>query len=394
MKIDRITAHAIADTRGKPTVEVALEVGGLSVTASVPSGKSVGSHEAKELRDQDGGITGAVNNIEGEMREALSARDFDSPDALDAFLVELDGTPDKSRLGANAILAVSIAAARAFALEAGVPLWRSIATRAGTNPAAPRLYVNAMNGGAHADFRLPFQEYILVVEGLPATAYEIAQEAYATLGAQLGSVPMGDEGGYSPKCATLNEPFEILSQLVSEHHGTSIAIDAAANEFQSGDGYKLLGITYAPDELLALYENLVHRFPFHGIEDPFAENDAKHFASLTAAIGSGILVVGDDLTATNPSLISSAAQRKEANAVIIKPNQIGTVREAIKAVKAAREHDWKVICSHRSGETNDTFIADFAYGIGAEGMKAGAFGQSERRVKYERLIAIESEATQ
>ena len=392
MKIEHIAAESVTDTRGKPTVQVTLVTEGLSASASVPSGKSVGSHEAKELRDKDGSVKGAIHTIENEIAQALSAHDFDSPDTLDAFLITLDGTSDKSRLGANAILAVSIAATRLFALGNRAPLWRAIAERAGTTPSAPRLYVNVMNGGMHADFRLPFQEYMLVVEGEPSAAYATAQRAFSKLGARLGNVPMGDEGGYSPAFPTLDEPFEILSELVLEHPDTSIAIDAAANELQSGDGYKLLGNAYTPDELLMLYEKLVRNFPFHSIEDPFVEDDGEHFASLTAALGEKILIVGDDLTATNPSLIKDAAARKEANAVIVKPNQIGTVREALEAVKVARDSGWSVICSHRSGETGDTFIADFAYGIGAEGIKAGAFGQRERRAKYERLVAIESEA--
>lgn len=392
MRIDKITAHTIADTRRKPTVKVTLEAGGFSATASVPSGKSVGSHEAKELRDKDGSVTGAIRNIGGEIAKELASHEFGSADELDAFLIKLDGTPDKSRLGANAILATSIASARLFAQEKGVPLWKAIANRAESIPAAPKLYVNVMNGGAHANFRLPFQEYILVVEGASSVAFRIAEEAFAALGKQLSDAPMGDEGGYSPTFDSIEKPFELLAELVAKRPGTSIAIDAAANEFRDGDGYTLLKNHYASDELRALYEKLVDRFPLQSIEDPFSEDDGVHFAELTAAVGTRVLIVGDDLTATNPVLIRDAAKKKEANAAIIKPNQIGTVHEAIEAVTVARKHGWKVICSHRSGETGDTFIADFAFGIGAEGIKAGAFGQKERRVKYERLVAIESEA--
>lgn len=392
MRIDSVTARSIPDTRGRPTVETTLTAGTLSATASVPSGKSTGSHEAHELRDSDGGVATAVANVRGEVASALSSRDFASADEVDAFLIALDGTEDKSRLGANAILSVSIAAQRLFALEAGIPLWRAIANRAGTTPAAPRLFVNVMNGGAHADFKLPFQEYLLVVEGYTSTAFPVAQEAFARLGKQLGNVPMGDEGGYAPAFAELDEPFTLLAELVKEFPGTSIAIDAAASELYRDGSYQLLGKPYAAGELSFLYEDLVARFPFHSIEDPFSEDAGADFTRLTAALGGKILVVGDDLTVTNPARVTLAAGKSEINAVLIKPNQIGTVSEAILAVQETHDAGWKAIASHRSGETDDTFISDFAYGVGAHGIKAGGFAQRERIVKYERLLAIEQEA--
>ncbi|MBU6323297.1 phosphopyruvate hydratase [Patescibacteria group bacterium] len=409
MKIERVEARAIPDTRGKPTVEVTLhalcipgmhkeatasEVGGhpVSTHASVPSGKSTGSHEACELRDADGGVETAVANVEGEIARALCARKWNSPDEIDGALIALDGTPNKSRLGANAILAVSIAAQRLFAQEANVPLWKAIAERAGTTPGAPRLYVNVMNGGVHADFRLPFQEYILVCEGRTSAAFAAARAAFDALGATLGNVPMGEEGGYSPTFETLQEPFELLAALVAEHAGTSIAIDAAANELLSEGAYRLLAETYAPDALMRLYEDLASRFPFHSIEDPFSEDAGADFARLTAALRGTCLVVGDDFTVTNPARIAHAAREEAISAVLIKPNQIGSVKEAIEAVEATHAAGWAAICSHRSGETDDTFIADFAYGVGAEGIKAGGLGQKQRLEKYERLLEIEKEA--
>ncbi|HUY62738.1 MAG TPA: phosphopyruvate hydratase [Candidatus Paceibacterota bacterium] len=392
MKIGRVEARPIPDTRGRPTVEVTLHAGALSATASVPSGKSTGSHEAKELRDKDGGVATALANVTGEIASALVARDFATPDDLDAFLIALDGTRDKSRLGANAILPVSIAAERLFAAQDGMPLWKAIAKRAGTTPAAPCLYVNVMNGGVHADFRLPFQEYILVARGKTSAAMPVVKNAFAKLGAELGDVPMGEEGGYSPTFDALEKPFELLAALVAEHPGTSIAIDAAANELRADGGYLLLGKRYSAEELARVYEELVGLFPFHSIEDPFSEDADADFARLTAALAGKCLVVGDDFTVTNPARIAHAVREKAINAVLIKPNQIGSVKEAIEAVRATRAAGWEPVCSHRSGETDDTFIADFAYGVGAHGIKAGGLGQRERLEKYERLLAIEREA--
>ena len=400
MHIDSVTARSIPDTRGRATVETTLTMQQgstlnpnsqgrtlLCATASVPSGKSTGSHEAKEL---DAVV--AVANVNGEIAAALGDRDFVSADELDALLIELDGTPDKSRLGANAILSVSIAAMRLFVLSEGVPLWKATARRAGTKSGAPRLYVNVMNGGVHADFQLPFQEYMLVIEGETSIALPIAQEAFAKLGERLGNVPMGDEGGYAPAFDTLEKPFEILAGLVKEFPSTSIAIDAAASELFHNGAYQLLGKSYSSQELTSLYESIAAKYPIHSIEDPFAEDAGADFARLTEKLGRKILVVGDDLTVTNPARINDAIAHEEINAVLIKPNQIGTVREAIKAVQATQNAGWKVICSHRSGETDDTFISDFAYGVGAHGIKAGGLGQRERLLKYDRLLAIEHEA--
>lgn len=408
MRITEAKARQIQDTRGRATIETMLTAGNISASASVPSGKSTGTHEALELRDADGSVTSAIRNVNDEIASALADFDFKSPDEVDAFLIELDGTPNKSRLGANAILSVSIAAQRLFALAEGVPLWKAIANRAGTIPAAPRLYMNVMNGGVHADFKLPFQEYILVVEGKTSEALPIAREAFAKLGERLGSstglgvnnVPMGDEGGYAPTFDTLDAPFELLADLVTKFPGTFIAIDAAASEFFNDGQYHLLGKSYSADELTRIYEDLVTRFPLKSIEDPFDEESASDFTRLTATLNSPstslgattILVVGDDLTVTNPARVTEALSNKEINAVLIKPNQIGTVREAILAVQETYAADCRVVASHRSGETDDTFISDFAYGVGAYGIKAGGLGQKERLEKYERLLAIEQEA--
>jgi enolase len=392
MRIDRVSARSILDTRGKPTIETTLISGGFSAVASVPSGKSTGAHEARELRDKDGSVTTAIKNVTDIIGSAITGHDFATPEDLDRILLELDGTPDKTRLGANAILSVSIAAMRLFAQVNGVPLWKEIARHAGTTPSSPRLYLNFMNGGVHADFKLPFQEYIFVVGGKMSDALPIAQEAFAKLGERLGSVPMGDEGGYAPSFDTLEKPFELLSGLVSEFPGTSIAIDAAASELFRNDSYQILGKSYSADELRAVYASLVTRFPLRSIEDPFDEEAGADFTRLTSLIGAKTIIVGDDRTVTNPTRVVHALENKEINAVLVKPNQIGSVYETIMTVHDTYAAGCKAIASHRSGETSDTFIADFAYAVGAYGIKAGGLGQKERVEKYERLLAIEKEA--
>lgn len=398
MKIDHVVARSIPDTRGRPTVETTLHSEARRASGSVPSGKSTGEREAFEM---DGGV--AVEKVNGEIASALAGHDFGSPDELDAFLIELDGTPNKSRLGANAILSVSIAATRLFALAEGKPLWKTIARREelSSEHEPPRLFVNVMNGGVHANSpstplgagKLPFQEYMLIIEGKTSSAFPVAQEAFAKLGELLGSgTPMGDEGGYAPTFDTLEKPFEILAELVEEFPSASIAIDAAASQLFHDGAYDILGKPYSTEELVRVYEDLVARFPLISIEDPFDEHAADDFIRFTAAADERILVVGDDFTCTNPRLVADAVEKKAINAVLIKPNQIGTVREAMQAVREAQAAGLKVIASHRSGETADTFIADFAYGIGAYGIKAGGLGQKERLQKYDRLLAIEREA--
>ncbi|HEY4501289.1 MAG TPA: phosphopyruvate hydratase [Candidatus Paceibacterota bacterium] len=388
MRIDHVVARQILDTRWRPTIETTLHSGEFSATASVPSGKSTGEHEAVELD-----ATSAIENVNGEIAAALVKQDFQSLDELDNFLIALDGTPNKARLGANAILSVSIAAMRLSALQDGTPLWKAVAKRAGTTPSAPWLFVNVMNGGVHSNFRLPFQEYILVIEDKTSAALPVAQQAFAKLGKMLGDgMPMGDEGGYAPTFNNLEKPFEILVELVKEFPDTFIAIDAAASQLFQDGAYIILGKRYSADELLRAYEDLVERFTIASIEDPFDEHATDDFIRFTAAADNRILVVGDDFTCTNPKLIADAIQKKAVNAILIKPNQIGTVMEAIEAVQETHAAGFKAVCSHRSGETNDTFIADFAYGIGAYGLKAGGLGQPERLAKYSRLLAIEREA--
>jgi enolase len=395
MKITSIQARSIFDSRGNPTIEVELGSGTLFAHASVPSGKSAGSKEAHEKRDADGGVEGVIKSITECIIPALIMRDFSYPDEIDAFVRELDGTPDKSNLGANALLAVSIAATKLFALAQGKRLWKYIADMNGFEPKFPRLYMNVLNGGAHADFHLPFQEYILVAEGRPHEAYDRATMVFWELGQLLketiGNVSLGDEGGYMPKFGTIEKPFELLRTLVFPGDEISLAIDAAASEFYNDGAYRVLDKQYSTDELLRVYQDLVARFGLISIEDPFAENDKEGFKKMTATLGNRILVVGDDLTVTNPGILKSMIAEKAGNALIVKPNQIGTLQEVYDAVRCAHDAGWSIIASHRSGETGDSFIADLAVGIGAFGLKAGAPSQKERVAKYDRLLEIERE---
>ncbi len=393
-RLDEIRAEETLDSRGMPTLEVTVRAGDVSASAKVPSGKSAGSKEAYELRDDDGrGVKSALRNVNEVISPILSGHELDLR-SLDESLIELDGTDDKSKLGANAMLGVSIAALRLEAALSGVAPWKAISERGGHEPGFPRLYMNMLNGGAHASWRLPFQEYIVVVGGRGASGnYAKATEIFEVIGTLIerayGSVPLGDEGGYSPEMREIMRPFEFLSAASSGESGVSLAIDAAASEFFHDGKYVLGGAPFSREDLLDIYRTLVRDHGLSSIEDPFDEDDGEGFESIVSELGERTIIVGDDLTVTNPKLIASAVEKKRANALIIKPNQIGTMTETLEAIAVAKRAGWKVIVSHRSGETDDPFVADLAYGVGAFGLKAGAPTQRERRAKYERLIAIE-----
>lgn len=396
MEITKCSAKEILDSRGVPTVEVLISSGNVSVSAAVPSGKSTGSKEALEKRDADGrGVADAISNIENIIAPKIEGVEI-TPGEIDRLLLELDGTDNKNNLGANAMLGVSIAATKLAAVLEGIPVWKFIARENGFDSKLPKLFMNIINGGAHSDFRLPFQEYMMVPkDDLVSQAYSKAQRIIEVLGRRLkddfGEVPLGDEGGYSPVFDTIEGPFELLNNIIKEEGGTFLAIDAAATEFYKNGVYTLLDREYSASGLSDIYKGLVKKFPLLSIEDPFEESDTENFSNLVEIVGDNVLVVGDDLTVTNPSLITRIAEKKAANAVIIKPNQIGTLREVYEAVSVAHASGWKTIASHRSGETLDTFISDLAVGIGAYGIKAGSPLKKEREVKYDRLLEIEQE---
>lgn len=390
-----ISAREIIDSRKRPTLEVEARYNGSVVTASVPSGKSTGSREAVELRDIDGGVSKAIENSNGEIADLLSRLELE-PLIIDAELRKLDGTSNYSRLGANSILAVSIAMRRLAAKEQNIPLWQYIAKESGSVPKFPALFMNMINGGAHAGFSVTFQEHIVIVAGTPSVSYEKAKEIFNRLGslikAKYGDLNFGDEGGYAPTLPSEDEAFRLLTESIGSDAGIKIAIDAAATSFFKDNLYQVDSKKLSSDELRQFYIDLISRYPLVSIEDPFEEFDESSFATLLSSTPKEVLIVGDDLTATNRERVKKLSNMRAVNAMIVKPNQVGTLLDVYEAVKVTRDGGWKLIASHRSGETTDDFLADFAVGIGADGMKAGVPTQLERRVKYERLLAIEKES--
>ncbi len=364
-------------------MEVELGTGGERARASVPTGRSRGRREAVVKP-----ATEAVRLLTEVVAPALVRHALD-PVLIDKTLLALDGTSNKSRLGGNTTLAVSLAAARLAAQRQGEPLWRFLATWAGTTPAPPRLLANLINGGLHAGNGLVLQEFMVIPprRGLRETIEKLIQ-VYGTLRAGLrerfgpAAINLGDEGGFAPPLTDDELPLGLIRAAAAAANAGEIdlGIDAAASNTRLG-----------PSELRPLYENLIRQYDLWYLEDPFAEDDLASHAWLLARYPQRPLVVGDDLTVTNASLIKEVAAARAANGVIIKPNQAGTLTEALAAVAAARVAGWRVFVSHRSGETNDSFVADLACAIGADGFKLGAPARGERVAKYNRLLAIEEE---
>jgi len=390
--IKKIIGSEIKDSTGRPTLKIILASDKNSVEALVPSGQSTGSGEALELRGKDGGMKKALEIIENKISPALIGKKPEQK-IIDDLLLSLDGTENKSELGGNTMIGVSMAVTKLSAKEKGIPLWQDIAEQNNTLPQIPSFYMNIINGGVHADFRLPFQEYMIVIrENSAEKSFQTGEQIFENLGhlikSRYGNVPLGDEGGYSPICQKIEEPFSLLEEA-SANQNIFFAIDAAASEFFKNGKYRILNKEYNSEELLDLYKDLTSEFDLKSIEDPFEEKDPESFKKIVKEIGKKVIIVGDDLTVTNPKRISELSESKAANAVIIKPNQIGTISEVFEACRLARKANWKIIISHRSGDTLDTFISDLAVGLGAYGIKAGSPMPVERRVKYERLIVIE-----
>ena len=404
-----LSAREVLDSRGQPTLEVEarLEDGGLG-RAMVPSGKSTGSHEALELRDGDPsrfggkGVLRAVSHVNGEIFERIKGMSALDQAALDAALIELDGTPDKSRLGANAILGVSLAAAHATADHRSLPLYRSLDTGAG--PLLPVPMFNILNGGQHAANSTDFQEFMVVPLGAESFSHALRMgaEIYHQLGKSLEgrglSTNVGDEGGFAPSLPSNREAVEVVVRAI-EAAGykpgvdCSIALDAAATEFFNGESYTLARdqISLASGPMTEYYTRWAIDYPIVSIEDGLAEDDWGGWERLTFKVGERVQVVGDDLYVTNPERLSRGIETEASNAILVKPNQIGTLTETLQVVTMAKEADWGTIISHRSGETEDTTIADLAVATGAGQIKAGAPARSERVAKYNRLLRIESE---
>jgi enolase len=405
LRIEHVHAVEILDSRARPTLSVTLRTtAGVTVRAGVPSGASTGTREAVELRDGDPqryggqGVTGAVAHVNGEIAKELVGRRFGSAAELDAVLIELDGTPTKSRLGANAIVGVSIAAARAEAAARGQELWQRIAETTGARPLLPVPHFNVVNGGAHAANNLDFQEFMLAPLGAPSLpeAVRAGAEVYARLKARLAAaghaVGLGDEGGFAPAIDRPEEVLHLLVEAINDagytpgRDGIAIALDPAASEFYHDGRYRIAGQDLTCAQLIDRYEEMTDRFPVWSVEDGLAEDDWDGWAQLTARLGTRIQLVGDDIFVTDPGIIAEAIDRKVANAALIKVNQIGTVTETLEAIRVCREAGYTQMVSHRSGETEDTFIADLVIGAGCGQIKSGAPARGERIAKYNRLI--------
>ncbi len=407
--VEELHAVEVLDSRARPTLVVTLTSdGGVRSRAGVPAGASTGSREAVERRDGDStrfagqGVLGAVGAVNGEILDALVGRSFASSGDLDSTLIELDGTENKSRLGANAIVGVSMAAARAFAAADGVPLWQSFAGSVDA-PRLPVPHFNVVNGGVHAPNALDFQEFMLAPLGAPnaAEAVRAGAEVYAALRALLLarglSVGLGDEGGFAPEIASPEVVLELLVEAITTagylpgRDGVAIAMDPASSEFYRDGSYHVAGESFSAEEMIERYDQIVARFPVWLVEDGLAESDWEGWERLTARLGERIELVGDDIFCTNPTIIAEGISRKVANASLVKVNQIGTVTETLDAMRVCRRAGYAQFVSHRSGETEDAFIADLAVGTGCGHMKSGAPARGERVAKYNRLIEIEDE---
>ena len=401
-KIKRITATEAKDSRNKPTVQVEVETENGVFTASVPSGASTGSNEALELRDADGkGVQTAINNVNEIIAPKLKGQSVVNQKEIDDLMLELDGTENKSKLGANAILGVSMAVARAGAAAKKMPLYKHIAELAGNNEKlfSPLPMFNIINGGAHAKNDLEIQEFMVVPQSptmqenliLGNNIFSKLKEAVrANFGDEhLG---LGDEGGFAPPIAKAEQALFLLKNAIEGYENeVKFALDCAASEFYKDGKYVLEGRELTRSELLEFYKDLVARFGIISIEDPFSEDDWQGFEEFVSQMGDKITIVGDDLTTTNIKRIKDAHGKKAINAVLIKLNQIGSVSETIEAINMTKSFGWKVIVSHRSGETLDNFIADLAVGTGANWLKSGSPAKEERMVKYQRVVEIENE---
>ena len=409
-RIAQTRALEILDSRGRPTLEVSVQLlDGTIGSAGVPSGASTGTREAVELRDGDAaryrgdGVTRAVNHVNGEINDALRDRDWQSLADVDRALIALDGTETKQRLGANAIVGVSMPAARAMAAADQVPLYRWLA--GDQRPRMPVPHFNVINGGAHAQIPLEFQEFMLAPLGAPtfAEALRAGAEIYQSLRGLLHdrgeSTGLGDEGGFAPYMTTPEAVLDLLVEAISSAgytpgpRGVAIALDPASSEFRDADGrYRYsTGERLTSDEMIDRYEALVDHYPVCLIEDGLAEDDWDGWTRLTARLGQRVQLVGDDIFVTNSAIIRDAIERSVGNSALIKLNQIGTVTETLDAIAVCRTAGYAQMVSHRSGETADSFIADLTVASGCGRIKSGAPARGERIAKYNRLLAIEAE---
>lgn len=408
-KIKHIHAREVLDSRGNPTIEAIVELSsGVCASAMVPSGASTGIHEAYELRDKTKryngkGVQKAIKNITNELARRLYGMKVEELQMIDQYMIEIDGTKQKSKLGANAILAVSLACARAGSAHQELPLYKYLAQlySFSTMYDIPRPMMNVLNGGRHADNGLDMQEFMIVpkhktVEEQIRIGVEIYHALHDLLHQKKLSTGLGDEGGFAPQLKKDEMAIELLLQAITKAGFTpgkqvEIALDPAASEFYSKKKYTVDKQKLSSGSLIDLYTGWVEKYPIISIEDPLAEDDWEGWIAITERLGSKIMVVGDDLFVTNTSRLEEGIAVGAGNAILIKLNQIGTVSETMTVIQKAFTHNYSVIVSHRSGETNDSFIADLAVAVGAQFIKLGAPARGERVAKLNRLLAISEE---
>jgi enolase len=401
--IRRVQGRQVLDSRGNPTVEVEVELeSGARGRAIVPSGASTGAHEAVELRDGGPewggkGVTKAVANVT-EIEAAVAGADADDQAALDRRLLELDGTPNKGRLGANAILGVSLAAAKAAAADAGQPLWRHLGGEGAATLPVPMM--NVINGGAHAANSIDLQEFMVVPGGAEtfAEGLRVGVEVYHALKGVLSerglATGVGDEGGFAPDLPSSEAAIEAIleaAERAGHRERIAIALDPATSEVFEDGVYRFEGREKRSDEMPGFWAELCARYPIVSIEDGLDEDDWDAWAQLTAELGDRVQLVGDDLFVTNPERLRQGIERGVGNSILVKVNQIGTLTETIEAVRLAQEHGYTAVMSHRSGETEDATIADLAVALGTGQIKTGAPARSDRTAKYNQLLRIEGE---
>ncbi|MEI8174470.1 MAG: phosphopyruvate hydratase [bacterium] len=403
-KITKIIAEEIQDSHGNPTIKVTIWSGDISDSFSVPSGASTGAHEAHELRDEDGkGVKKAIENINKIIAPVLIGQDVLAQEEIDEIMIELDGTPNKDNLGGNSMIGVSVACAKVAARVSKMETFKYLQTLSAIKPSrpTPHLFMNLLEGGKHTKGKLAFQEYLLVsdtdnIREAVDFGVKVQNSLKEMIRKELGeeSTVLGDEGGFATKINNIRKPLEFLVNAIKENNlegKVRLSLDVAASSFYSNGMYKVDGKFVSKEGMLSIYDSLVKEFNLFSIEDPFDEEDFDSFKRLRSLIyceAKEIFMVGDDLTVSNKMLLEKAIENGSVNAIIIKPNQIGTLSETLETMKLARENNIELIVSHRGEETNDDFIADLAYAYGCFGLKAGSPLKPERRLKYDRLIKI------
>ncbi|QGR02552.1 phosphopyruvate hydratase [Ehrlichia ruminantium] len=405
IKINDISARQILDSRGYPTIEVQVTLSNhVLAKACVPSGASVGKFEAVELRDNNPdyyhgyGVTKAINLINSDIGPKIIKIETLNQEKIDNALIEIDGTSNKSRVGANATLAISLAVAKATASALNVPLYQYLGGI--TAKVLPTPLINIINGGMHADNNLDFQEFMIIPHGANTfeDAIQMSSEVFHTLKKILKqkqyNTNVGDEGGFAPNIKDNTEVFELIIDAIEKsgykvYKDFSLGLDIAASTFYKNEKYKFSDYELSTSELVQYYKNIVSQYPIISLEDPIAEEDIIGWKMITKELGDKIQIVGDDLFVTNCQLIKNGIDNNMANAVLIKPNQIGTLTETLNAIRLAQQHNYNVIISHRSGETNDTTISHIAVAVNSGQIKTGSLSRSERLAKYNELLYIE-----